>query len=185
MTQTKMNYAVLDLETTGLSPIHDEPVQISFIIVNSEGKQVEAHNYYVATKVLIHAKAFAVHRITAEVLKEFGVLPSVAASIYHKAIWRHQPCTLLGYNLINFDLPMLMNFLKRYMPGPFPFPPITQIKDVMFLFRDYKRTTKWTKLADAAKEFNISFEKSDLHSAMEDVRLTWEIYKQLEERRRA
>ena len=178
-----MIYTVLDLETTGIDVLVDEPVQLAAMCFTNKGfpdyQEIMSLNIMIKPKVPIHEKALAVHGISEEILKELGMPIPMAVSAFIDLIWRVQPCCLVGYNIINFDLPMLWNWLAKYNITRFKFPPITQIYDVMFMSQVALGTRKWPKLAEAAKQFGITVEEDLLHEAMADVELTWKIFKKL------
>lgn len=174
-----VNHLVVDIESTGLSTLWDEPVQIAIGKVDTQG-EIHTEVFWSRTEREINPKAQEVHGITPEVLKQKGMPPELAAQRYVDTVRQYDPCIIIGYNFINFDQPMLQSWLFRNIKGYFKFPPCVAIFDAMFLARDYFKQKKWPKLIDAARRLGIPFRPEELHDAKEDVRLTWEVYKKLE-----
>lgn len=177
-----MNFVTLDLETTGVNVQEDTPIQFAWTVHNDEFIRIDHEKFLVRGGKRVSDYIVKLTGITNEDIEQYGVSPSVAAASYNGLIWQRQPVALLGYNLINFDLPMLQNFLFRHVTGKFKFPPISVIYDVMFLCRDHFGGRKWPKLADSAKKLGIGFSESDLHDALADVKLTWEVFRRLVEK---
>ena len=101
------------------------------------------------------------------------------AKVWKNIVWRYQPARLLGYNLINFDLPILQRLLQQYGTGKFKHPPLEGVVDVMFLTQRFFQTRKWPKLSEAMNRLNISYKEEDLHDALTDVKMTWAVYEAL------
>jgi len=179
-----MNYITLDLETTGVDVQRDKPIQFAWVVHNSYNVR------QTATKFLVNNQDIKVDPfienltgITNEEIREKGISPATAVQRYNTAVWSFQPAILVGYNLINFDLPILQNFLCENVPGRFKFPPLAGIWDVMHLCSKFFKTKKWLKLAEAGKKLDILFDADRLHDALADVNLTWAIFQELKERK--
>ena len=91
-------------------------------------------------------------------------------------IWRLQPCTLIGHNLVAFDYPILHNWMERFYRGRFKQPPIVKLIDTMHMASVKWKVKKWLKLEECANRLNIVFNKEQLHNALADARLTKEVY---------
>lgn len=174
-----MNYLTLDLETTGANVREDEPVQAAWTIHDKFFKKVFTYNAKIASLAPIHPGAERIHGISDQDRKKNGLSPAAFCKNYNNTVWSHQPVCLLGYNLINFDLPMLMNFLHKYGSGSFRFPPVNAIEDVMFSAKEYFKSRKWPRLIATGNLLGIPFNASELHDAMADVELTWKIWRRL------
>lgn len=176
-----MNFITVDIETTGIDTLEDVPTQIAWQVNDKYDRQVEADQILVNNAREIPEFIQNLTGITQERVERDGVNPGRAAMIYNQTIWKYNPVVLLGYNLINFDLPILQNFLARNIAGKFKFPPVHEVHDVMFIYQRWARTRKWTKLADAARSLKIDFDAEKLHDAGADVHLTWLVYSRLRE----
>lgn len=173
-----MNYIVLDIETTGLSITKDSPIQIAWEVRNENYKLLEQSSIYVKTHYL-NPKITKITRITKEILEEEGLSSRDAANIYHSLLWKYYPAVLIGYNIVNFDFPMIQNWLTRHVPGRFKHPPSLGLQDVMFMCCVAFKDKKWPKLVDAGQRLKIDFSIESLHDAGADVNLTWKIFEKL------
>lgn len=171
-----------DIETTGLDLLKDIPIQVG-AVVHQVGRKTGDRETALA-EVLWHTVAphplpaiiTKITGLTNKILQEKGYTPSLSAKKWHELVWKYQPAILIGYNLINFDFPMLSNFLSTYTPGRFKHPPVFQILDVMHMASVYFHTRKWIKLSECAKRLGIPFDKELLHTALEDAILTQKCY---------
>jgi DNA polymerase III epsilon subunit-like protein len=174
-----MNYLGMDLETTGLNTMTDEPVQVAWMVFNKENEKLFEKDLLIKTKVPISEGAQKIHGITREKVDNYGKAPSAVCEDYHQLIWQFKPVIIFGFNIINFDYIMWQNFLSRYKSGIFKHPPVVQVVDVMHLTSIGLRTNKWPKLSAAAEQLGISFDKDSLHGALADVELTWQVWQEL------
>lgn len=173
------NYIILDFETAGIDPLTTMPVQAAWLVMAEDGKEREKDSMFINPNMEISKGAQAVHGITAEKVKEQGVSLEVFSEIWHKLIWKYQPVTLLGYNIINFDLIILQHLLGKHKDGRFKFPPILKVLDVMFLAQRSFRMKGWPKLIEAVNRLGIPHDPDAFHDALEDVRFTWKVYEKL------
>lgn len=177
-----MFYLAMDLETTGVNPAKDEPVQIAGVVKSDNGRTMTTLNELIITKVPISEGAMAVHKITQEKILAEGLEPWAVCKKYQDLVWEYQPITIIGYNLINFDLPMWQLFMLNHNRNRFKLPPVHTIIDVMHCCSVFFKTTKWLKLSVAAEKLGIEFNALGLHDALVDVELTWSIYEVLKQR---
>ena len=90
---------------------------------------------------------------------------------------------VVGYNIGVFDIQFLRSFFvrngSRYMNSYFHHPTL----DVMFLAAEFMKNERHQmknfKLGTVAATLGISFNDADLHNAMEDIRITKEIYERI------
>jgi DNA polymerase III epsilon subunit-like protein len=175
-------YIVVDLETTGVKVLEDLPVQLAYEVyfVNTEKKiwlQNEADCFWINPKPKsIDPQAEMTHGISQTFLDRKGEGLSLVASKWHSVIWNYHPTYLIGYNIINFDFPIIVNWLYHYSKGKFKFPPLLGILDVMFLAQRHFKMRGWPKLSESARKLNLEFNEEDLHDARDDVRLTWRVF---------
>jgi DNA polymerase III alpha subunit (gram-positive type) len=175
-----MNYLVADIETSGLNLIKDVPVQFGYE-VHSETRKLSSGDFYMKPLEPLSLEVQAIHGITNEFLAEKGISLAEGAERYNKLFWQFKPLVIVGYNFMNFDFPMIQNWLFNHNKKMFKHPPCCGIIDVMHLASIFFKTSKWPKLSQAAKDLGISINETCLHNATEDVRLTWEVYKKIRE----
>lgn len=171
-----MFYMTFDIETTGLDIYKDQPIQLAYQIHNDINiRQIEVM-IYIHPEKLLSPIITAITGITDDILSSKGLSNQIAIKNWQSILWSFQPISLIGYNLINFDFPMIQNWINKFCSDRFKFPPVYQIYDVMHMVGYHFKTVKWLKLAEAAKRCGIKFNINDLHNAMVDVRLTKRIF---------
>lgn len=175
-----LNYVVFDLETTGLDITEDEPIQLYFGAFGDKGFRGELflHSYGLRR---ISSGAEAVHGISWEILHEIGEPAHQVVIEITSFLWKYQPLALVGWNALNFDFPMLQNWLSRHGIGRFRHVPCVKVIDTMHLFGAYFHERKWTQLQLAARRLGLVVPEK-LHDARADGRLLWEIWKELRKR---
>ena len=166
---------IIDIETTGLDKLLDTPIQIAWSTLKGR-KEVDKGSFYINPTNPIPAIITSITGITQKTLSTRGYGNGPATRKYMDLVWQFQPCTLVGHNLISFDYPILHNWMERYYSGKFKQPPIVSLIDTMHLASVKWKTQKWLKLEDCAKRLDILFNKEQLHNAIEDVKLTREVY---------
>lgn len=171
-----MYEVIIDIETTGLDKLVDTPIQIAWSVLGTGRKQLEEGSFYINPHSPLPQVITRLTGITDEILLARGYGNGPATRKYMELIWRLQPCTLVGHNLISFDYPILHNWMERFHMGRFKQPPIVKLVDTMHLASVKWKTKKWMKLEDCATRLDILFNREQLHNAMEDVRLTREVY---------
>lgn len=172
------NYITLDFETTGINVLVDRPVQAAYCVHNSSGKNIANKSLYINPGMKIDPGASAIHGISQEKADQ-GISLTEFTEYWHKLIWKFQPVTILGYNIINFDYIILQRILAEYKEGKFKFPPVEKIVDVMFLAQRSFRTKKWPKLIEAVNRLGIIHDPNSFHDALADVQFTWKIFEKL------
>ena len=104
----KRPIAFFDLETTGLNTTHDRIVEISILKVNTNGSE-EQRTWLLNPEIPISAEASAVHGYTNELVKDKPTFREKAKEIAQFI----GNADLAGYNILKFDLPMLMEEFLR------------------------------------------------------------------------
>lgn len=98
----------IDIESTGLNTVTDRIVSLGIVKIHPDGRRVPSHKVF-NPGFKMSDEVIAIHGISneqAEAGEPFGVFaPVVAATI--------QGCDLIGYNLMNFDIPMLDQEFRR------------------------------------------------------------------------
>ena len=171
-----MKYVCFDFETTGVDPIDDTPIQICAIAYDSKFQEIDRMKYYVWNGVPLKPIITQITGITTEFLKEHGITPEAGTKRWQKFIWDHYPACLVGYNIITFDYPMSVNWLRNNSKEKFKYPPIHEMKDVLRAASRHFGTKKWPKLKDAATRLGLTFEEGKLHDAEADVQLTMDVW---------
>lgn len=100
--------AVFDIESTGTDPVQDRIVELCIVRLSPGGRR-ETHTLRINPGMPIPAGATAVHGITdADVAAcpPFSDLAPEIARLFDS-------CDLAGYNLLRFDIPMLVEEFRR------------------------------------------------------------------------
>ena len=169
-------YVVIDTETTGLDLINDVPIQLAYQVRLFNGNVTSKGVWYHKIDKPLPKIITEITGITDETLKMYGISLGSGAERYHNLIWDNKPVTLLGYNILNFDFPLIQNWLIHYKKGKFKHPPLLKIIDVMQLASEYFKTRKWLKQSVAAERLKLDFDPSKLHDAEYDIDLCWRIF---------
>ena len=160
---------IYDLETTGINPKTAEIVEIAARRLNAIGDDVEA--YYCLVKPPgghIPRAATRVHQIDEETVKDAPgiemVLPEFAGFI--------QDRILIGHNVAKYDNPILARDLQMYLKTGLSAPHYDTLVTARRLFPRQR-----CSIGALAEKFKIKHDR--LHSALEDVRVNREIFKEL------
>jgi DNA polymerase III epsilon subunit-like protein len=160
---------VYDLETTGINPKTAEIVEIAARRLNAIGDDVEA--YYCLVKPPgghIPRAATRIHQIDEETVKDAPgiemVLPEFAGFI--------QDRILIGHNVAKYDNPILARDLQTYLKIGLSAPHYDTLVTARRLFPRQR-----CSIGALAEKFGI--EHGRLHSAIEDVSVNRDIFKEL------
>jgi DNA polymerase III epsilon subunit-like protein len=127
--------------------------------------------------------ALEVHGLTSKFLRENGISCKEAANKWRDLIWKYKPILLLGYNCINFDIPIIMRLCKKYPKNhAFPWPPVMAIADVMFLAQWQFQKKGWPTLKETVDRLGIPSDPERFHDAEYDVAMTWKCFVKLTEK---
>ena len=168
-TPNMADMVVYDLETTGLNPKTAEIVEIAAHRLSAIGDEVE--RYYRLVRPPgghIPESATRIHGIDAETVKPAPgiemVLPEFLGFI--------QDRILIGHNVAEYDNPILARDLRRYLKRDLSVPHYDTLATARRLFPRQR-----CNMSALAEKFEI--EHGRLHSAIEDVRVNREIFKEL------
>ncbi|MBN1690955.1 MAG: 3'-5' exonuclease [Dehalococcoidia bacterium] len=100
--------AFLDLETTGTNAYIDRIVELSIVKIDQDGK-TDYIGHKINPTIPIPAEATKVHKITDADVANEPTFPFYAESIFHFLVG----CDIAGFNVIKFDLPLLVEEFKR------------------------------------------------------------------------
>jgi DNA polymerase-3 subunit epsilon len=155
-----------DLETTGTDPQRDRIVELAAVKIWPDGKREDKCRRF-NPKMAIPKEATAIHGITDADVRDEPPFAKVAKGDKGIAAY-FAGCDLAGYNIINFDLPMLMAELERAGETL----DISRVAVVdafrIFISREPR------DLAGAVR-FYCGQEHADAHSAVADVHATVEV----------
>ena len=104
----KRPIAFFDLETTGLNPSHDRIVEMSVLKINVNGEE-EQRVWLLNPEMPISAESTSVHGYTDEMVADKPTFREKAKEI---ALFIGN-ADLAGYNILKFDLPMLVEEFLR------------------------------------------------------------------------
>lgn len=99
---------VFDLETTGLSLVHDRIIQLSYIKVYPDGQE-ERENLFINPGKTIPAEVVSLTGITNDMVKDQPSFGQLAKELQAKM----QGCDFAGFNSNHFDIPMLAEEFLR------------------------------------------------------------------------
>ena len=154
-----------DLETTGINITTDRIVEISYLKVYPNGKEVTT-TYLVNPEMPIPAAATAVHKITNEMVADKPTFKEVA-KIIAKDI---EGCDIAGYNSNRFDVPLLIEEILR--SGVDIDLSKRKFIDVQTIFHKKEQRT-----LTAAYKFYCDKELVGAHGAEADTLATYEVLK--------
>ena len=165
--ELKLNNPLLffDLETTGLDVSRDRIVEIAAVKVFPDG-HCEEKRRLINPTIPIPKEAQDVHHISDEDVKSQPTFKQVAKSL---AQWM-EGCDIAGYNSTRFDIPLLAEeFLRVGVDFDFR---KRKLIDVQNIFHKMEQRT-----LVAAYAFYCNKNLDDAHSALGDVRATYEVLK--------
>jgi DNA polymerase-3 subunit epsilon len=159
----KTPLAFLDLETTGRVLDLDRIVEIGIVKVMPGGKE-ETFEMRLNPEMRISREATAIHGIRDRDVLDEPTFSEIALRLEHFL----QGCDFAGYNILNFDLPMLESEFRRV--GTALEVEGRQIVDVMSIF-----VQKEPRDLKAAYRFYCGSEHEQAHSASADARACWQV----------
>jgi len=159
----KRPIAFFDLETTGLNIMHDRIVEVSVLRINVNGTE-EQRTWRINPGIPIPPETTAIHGISDADVAHEKTFKQAAPEI-SKFFGN---CDLAGYNILKFDLPMLVEEFIR--AGVNFDPKDRQLIDVMNIFMKMEpRTLK------GAYRFFCHAELEGAHGAMADTKATYDV----------
>ena len=157
--------AFLDLETTGTNTAKDRIVEIAVLKLMPDGNIHEKESL-INPQMSIPEGASAVHRITDELVKSSPTFDQVAKAFFIFL----DDCDIAGFNSIRFDLPILLEEFHR--AGVIFDVASRKLIDVQRIYHNME-----PRNLSAAVRFYCSKELEGAHSAIADVRATYEVLK--------
>ena len=157
--------AFIDLETTGTNVVKDRIVEIAAIKVMPDGN-IHEKETRVNPQMPIPAAVTLIHKITDEDVKDAPTFSQIAKAFYIFL----DDCDLAGFNSIRFDLPILLEEFHR--AGVIFDISNRKLIDVQRIYHQME-----PRSLTAAYRFYCEKNLEDAHSAMADVRATFEVLK--------
>lgn len=123
MAMQPSSFNFYDHETTGLSPFHDQAIQVSSIRTDADLNLIKGAELNLLIKlrpdVVPGPKAFAVHGISIDELNNKGVTEFEAASHLKNWFMGQRNSMMGGYNTIPFDDEFTRNIMFRGLQDPY------------------------------------------------------------------
>lgn len=165
------DYVLVDIETTGLSPVNDDIIEIGAIKVENN-KMVDTFNQLIKIDRSLPPFITNLTGITDEMLKT-GRMPD---EVFREFVNFIGESVIIGHN-VNFDLGFLSNKCKKYLDYNLA----NDYIDTLYLARRLVPHSVNYKLGTLANLFNISYKGA--HRGLKDVEITYEVYNRLREMR--
>lgn len=164
------DYVVLDLETTGLSPVFDEIIEISAIRVR-EHQAAETFSTLVNPGVPIPRSATNINGITNEMVKD---APPLRKALEEFLLFAADDI-LVGHNIHTFDILFLQNGASRALGRSLP----NDYVDTLYLARNCLPQLYRHRLTDLAEHFHINTQGA--HRALNDCVMNQLCYEKMRE----
>lgn len=171
MTHNKeKNIIFFDIETTGLDLKKDKIIQIGMIKTTSNLEIIEKIEQKLNPEdVVIKDDAFEKHHISLEELKEQPKFEQIADFILSFT----EDCDIAGHNCLKFDIPFLMEEMKRC--GKLFTIEKRRIIDTRLMYNTLNVKT----LEDIYKEYIPTPIGCESHDAICDSQMCYEVYKEM------
>lgn len=162
------DYVVFDLETTGVSPIYDEVVEISGVKVKG-GKVIEEFSSLVNPGRSIPRAASRVNGITDDMVRDEPFFTEVLSDFFQFV----GDDVLVGHNIHSFD----MKFLYRDADKFYGRIPGNDYVDTLSVARSCLPQLSRHRLVDLASFYGISAEGA--HRALNDCHMNQQVFEHL------
>ena len=161
--QLKKPLAFLDLESTGTNIVHDRIVEIAIVKLLPSGEQHRFHKK-INPGIPIPLEASKLHGINNQDVEGSPTFKQVAKDILQFL----QGCDLAGFNVINFDIPLLVeSFLRVNLDLALDKRKVLDAQRIFHLMEKRNLT--------AAVQFYCDKPLENAHSAMHDTLATVEV----------
>ncbi len=153
-----------DLETTGLDTDRDRVIEFAGIKVNPDKTQ-ERFESFINPERPIPEEVTKLTGITNDMVAEAPTFQELIPALQKLM----RDADLAGYNVINFDIPMLESEFKR-CSTPMPGPANRSVMDPLEILKKHEvRTLSW------AHQFYLDEAPGDGHRSMEDTETTMKV----------
>lgn len=154
-----------DLETTGLDFVTDRIIEINMSKIHPSGEIEKFYSLVNPEGKQSSQEAIDKHGITEEKLKDQPVFKDLADTVYHFI----NECDLGGYNIMRFDIPMLIEEFLR-VDILYTIKDINIIDSMVILQKNESRTL------EAVYERLFGKKYDDAHGASADTDATIEVF---------
>ena len=161
------DYVLVDIETTGFSPVKDEIIEIGAIKVE-KNKIINEYNELIKINETLSPFTTKLTGITDEMLQTGKEISEVLKDFIHFT----GDSIIIGHN-VTFDLGFLSYNCKKYLN----FNLNNDYVDTMCIARKLVPNSINYKLGTLADFFNVSYEGA--HRGLKDVEITYEVYNNL------
>lgn len=175
MSLTYSKILVFDFETTGLSPMSENIIEVGAILYTKQNDQYvieKEFNALIKQEKPITDFISNLTHITNEMLNKDGIEEELAFREFDQMI--DDDTLLVAYNL-SFDIGFLLKLYQKYVFRNYSIP--FDILDCMAVYKD--RYPFPHRLESAAATFEI--ENENAHRASDDARTTFEVLMKLQE----
>jgi len=159
------DYVVFDLETTGLSPVRDEMIELSGLKVNG-GVIVDTFSTLINPGRKIPVQASRVNGITDDMVADAPVLKDVLADFLAFS----ESYVLVGHNIRSFDLKFISYAADRLFGKTI----VNDYIDTLYMSRRCLPQLSSHKLVDVSAYFSLSCEGA--HRALNDCIMNQKCY---------
>ncbi len=155
--------AFFDIESTGVNVATDRIIELAIIKIYPDQHE-ESQVYKLNPTIPISAESSAIHGFTDEIVKDYPTFADKADAIYSFL----EQCDFGGYNSNRFDIPMLVEEFLRLGK-------ILEIKNrkMIDVFRVFTAMEK--RDLTTAYKFYCKKDLTDAHSALADIKATYEV----------
>lgn len=161
----KKPLAFFDLETTGINPVRDKIVEIAIVKVHPDGTE-ENKRLLVNPSIPIPVECSMIHGIYDADVKDAPTFDLVAKEIDSFL----KGCDLGGYNLVQFDIPLLAEeFMRIGIDFSLENRKIIDAQKIFFMMEP--------RTLSAAYKFYCNKKLENAHSALADTVATYEVFK--------
>lgn len=168
-------FVFFDIETTGLDPETDEITEIAAVITKN-GVETAHFQTLLKIKGQISSEITKITNITQRMIDEQGIPRDEALQAFLDFIGER---TLIGHNIINFDLKFMKAQLRKGLKKDIP----NHAVDTLNLANSGLKGCKSFALKEVAQFLGIYTDPGTLHRALNDVRLNAEVYRRMVLRR--
>jgi len=163
----RTGFAVVDLETTGLSPRHERIVEVAVVVLDAAG--VERDAYCTLVDPGRGPGPTHVHGITAGMLTGAPTFAEVHPHVAELLSGR----VVIGHNVDRFDLAFLLAECRRL--GDDVVPEAVTTLDTLRLAQAYLDLPGKARLVDCCDRYLLTWD--DHHSALGDARVTAALFR--------
>ena len=165
-----MEYAVFDIETTGLDTLNDRIIELGAIRIK-DNEVVGEFSKLINPGIPIPSIVTTINGITNEMVENEDY-PGVVLSLFNKFI--EGVDFLIGHNAIRFDYPFLKSEFKRNYVKSIDY----HVKDTVRIARiKLRRQMRNYSLKSLTEYYGIV--NREAHRALSDVYATYELYQKL------